>query len=112
MEATSTTPKARYATQAAGTWTYMMRCTLPWVTSRGATPKPMTRPTASPARVSEPSVRINIASPFQDDVEGQQAGHHVDDVGGHQQGDPVRHGSQRLAGQGGLGGPDRGQQHG
>jgi len=37
-----------------GTCRYMMRCTLPWVASRGAIAKPITRPAASPTSVTPP----------------------------------------------------------
>src|SRR5437763_13215779 len=41
MEHANTTPKLRYASHAAGTWTYINRCTLPWFASGGATASDM-----------------------------------------------------------------------
>src|SRR5690349_24202458 len=94
-----------------GTCTYMMRCTLPWVISRGATPKAMTRPAARATAASQPSV-FTIASALQDHVEGQDAHDEVDGVGGREQLEPVRDGAQRLAEQQRLGRLHRRQQHG
>src|SRR5262245_55510758 len=96
MEATRPTVKARYATQTAGTCRYMIRCTLPCVTSRGATPKPTTSPAVRPTKASQPSSLITVGSAFQDDVEGQESDRQVHDVGRDQQLEPVRDGGQRL----------------
>src|SRR5215510_6072084 len=107
MEATSPTVNARYATQTAGTCRYMMRCTLPCVTSRGATPKPMMSPVARPMAASQPSSVLIFLSAFQDDVEGQEADRQVHDVCRDQELEPVRDRGQRLSQQQRLGGLHR-----
>src|SRR5881397_435761 len=50
----------------------MMRCTLPWAASRGATRKPMTSPATRASTTSHPSVRV-IGSPLEDRVEREHA---------------------------------------
>src|SRR5690349_3393114 len=55
--ATNTTPKDRNATHAAGTCTYIRRCTSPWFASGGTTNSPITTVAASPASVATPSTR-------------------------------------------------------
>src|SRR5262245_62107983 len=96
MEATRPTVKARYATQTAGTCRYMMRWTLPCVTSRGATPKPTTSPVARPTAASQPSSVVIVLSAFQDDVEGQEPDRQVHHVGRDQQLEPVSDRGQGL----------------
>src|SRR5690349_23886320 len=95
-----------------GTCTYMIRCTVPCVTSRGATPKLITSPATSATTDSQPSVRIMTASPLEDHVERQHAHHEIDDVGGREQLQPVRDGAERLAEQQRLRGFDGRQQDG
>src|SRR5438034_198923 len=48
----------------------MMRCTLPWAASRGATRKPMTSPATRASTTSHPSVRV-IGSPPDDRFDEQ-----------------------------------------
>src|SRR5215207_7681491 len=55
MLETNTTKNDRYASQAAGTWTYMMRCTSPWTSSGGATTRDSTAETPSATSVAIPS---------------------------------------------------------
>src|SRR5215813_2958818 len=93
-----TTANARYATSTLGTCTYMMRCTLPWAASRGATTKPITRPATRPSITNHPNVRF-IGSPLEDRVERQHAHGHVHGVGGGKQLQPVRDRGQALAGE-------------
>src|SRR5712692_396424 len=109
IEAKNTIPNARYATHAVGTWRYMIRWTLPCVTSRGATPNPMTRPPMSPRVASQPSARVKRSS-VEDEVERQDADRHVYDVRRGQEPEPVRHGPERLAEQHRLGRLDGAEQ--
>src|SRR5689334_11771530 len=95
-----------------GTCTYMIRCTLPCVISRGATPKLITSPATSATTESQPSIRIICASPLEDHVESQNAHHEVDDVGGREQLQPVRDGAERLAEQQALRGFHGGEENG
>src|ERR1051325_3196397 len=95
---------ARYATPTEGTWTYMIRWMLPCVTSRGATPNAITTPARTPRAATMPSQRVIAASSFQQHVDRQEPGHDVDDVGGHQQLQPVRDAAERLPGEERLGG--------
>src|SRR5919107_3443606 len=55
--ATNTTPKDRNASQAAGTCTYISRCTSPCSASAGTTSSPRTAVATSPTRVAQPRVR-------------------------------------------------------
>src|SRR5512132_2741994 len=55
MLAMKTTKNDRYASQAAGTWTYMIRCTSPWTASGGATTRESTTETPSATSVAIPS---------------------------------------------------------
>src|SRR4029450_1905772 len=52
MLAMKTTKNDRYASQAAGTWTYMIRCTSPWTASGGATTRESTAETPSATSVA------------------------------------------------------------
>src|SRR5437762_8304275 len=80
----------------------MMRCTLPWAASRGATRKPMTSPATRASTTSHPSVRV-IGSPLEDRVEREHADGDVYGVGGGQELQPVYDAAQALAGQHRLG---------
>src|SRR5437773_939295 len=80
----------------------MMRCTLPWAASRGATRKPMTSPATRASTTSHPSVRV-IGSPLEDRVEREHADGDVYGVGGGQELQPVCDAAQALAGQHRLG---------
>src|SRR5437899_451897 len=75
----------------------MMRCTLPWAASRGATRKPMTSPATRASTTSHPSVRV-IGSPLEDRVEREHADGDGYGVGGGQELQPVCDGAQALAG--------------
>src|SRR6266540_165715 len=55
MLAMKTTKNDRYASQAAGTWTYMIRCTSPWTASGGATTRESTAETPSATSAAIPS---------------------------------------------------------
>src|SRR3954449_1711369 len=57
MLATNTTPKDRNASHAAGTWTYISRCTSPWLASGGTTNRARAVVTASPTADAQPSTR-------------------------------------------------------
>src|SRR5262245_17341124 len=57
MLATNTTPKDRYVTHAAGTWTYIRRCTSPCDASGGTTNSPIATVAARPTSVAAPMTR-------------------------------------------------------
>src|SRR4051794_37356631 len=57
MLATKTTPKDAKASQAAGTCTYISRCTSPWLASGGTTTSPRTAVASRPTAVAQPSPR-------------------------------------------------------
>src|SRR3954470_17145997 len=57
MLARNTTPKDRNASQAAGTCTYISRCTSPCSASGGTTNSPRAPVSANPTRVVQPSRR-------------------------------------------------------
>src|SRR5882672_7419015 len=109
IDATKTTAKARYATHTLGTCRYMMRCTLPCVASRGASPSPATSPAASATTVTTPRTRI-IRLALQHEVERQHADGDVHDVRGHEQLEPVGDRPERFTQQHCLGRLDGGQQ--
>src|SRR5215217_4380885 len=57
MLATKTTPNDANASHAAGTWTYMSRCTSPWWASGGTTSRPRAAVTIRLRTVAQPRVR-------------------------------------------------------
>src|SRR5436853_238562 len=67
--ATSTMANARYAVRIEGTCRYMIRCTSPWLTSRGATPRARTSPARSPSAASQPSTRASLRLPVENQIE-------------------------------------------
>src|SRR3954452_21630026 len=57
MLATNTTPNEANASHAAGTWTYIRRCTSPWLASGGTTNRASTPASARVTAAAQPSSR-------------------------------------------------------
>src|SRR5262245_18487618 len=123
IDASRRTPKARYSPMMAlGTCRYMIRWTLPWMTSRGATTKAITSPATSARDAIHPRTRIIVVlkprgrmawpgSALDDELEGEESHHDEDEIGGAEEGEPVRGRGEPLAREHRLGRTHRSQEN-